>query len=721
MSPRKTSRGQETALFTALPNAYPWRVATNAAQKKRSRRRLLELACICFAVVQIGWFLFPESQVLMRAEYNLQDRLVAAGGARKLDADFVLVAIDDGSLKLDQLFPEDLDASASLRKMEASGFPWPRSVYADAIERLLAAGAKVVLVDLILNKEGAEDAALRKTLDAHPDRIVLGMNFTLDNVTPDHPELAILVPTVPAPSLIDAPTRDPRVGFVNFKPSDFDNVVRAAPYGMDRPEGHFNSLGAAALRLIGLGDRIPASGRSFPFRYADTASIPTYPFYTLFVEPFWKQTLRDGEVFRDKIVVIGPTATVLHDFHQTPNGLLAGPLLHINALSAALHGDFYQRAPSAVRLLAVIAAAALALATTTALRHPLVALGAVVGACAAYIVAVHLAATFADYVFPVVQPGLVFLMAGVACISWNFAQARRDSSRMRSMLDRYVSRNLVREVLDNRENFLEKLGGTRQPMTVFFSDVRGFTSFAEKEDAHAIVGQLNEYLGEMVGIIFRHHGTVDKFMGDGIMAVWGNVVSEGPARDAVRSISAALEMLDRLQTLNATWTARGLTPFAIGIGLHHGEAVFGNIGSAEKMEPTVIGDTVNLASRVEGLTKKYGVTLCITQPLAELIADQFLLRSVDLVQVVGKSRPVEIFTVMGPRAMLIPDWLRRYEAAIADFRARRFAEAATELRALCDELHDGDKLCTIYRERAEHFLADPPPDDWTGTEIATSK
>jgi adenylate cyclase len=138
------------------------------------------------------------------------------------------------------------------------------------------------------------------------------------------------------------------------------------------------------------------------------------------------------------------------------------------------------------------------------------------------------------------------------------------------------------------------------------------------------------------------------------------------------------------------------------------------------MEPTVIGDTVNLASRVEGLTKKYGVTLCITQPLAALVSDQFLLRSVDLVQVVGKSRPVEIFTVLGPRSMEIPDWLKCYEGGIADYRARRFAEAAAQFRE-CEKSLPNDRLVQIHLTRCEAFLLEPPPDDWTGTEVATSK
>lgn len=698
-------------------------MATNAAQRKRSRRRLAELAGICLGVAVICWFAFPRLSVLIQSDLLVQDKLAALTPPRSLANDFAFVAIDDQSLRSDQFWPEDVAASTSLQSMQ-QGWPWPRNVYADAIERILGAGAKIVVIDLIMDKPRPGDAELRKALDAHPQQIVLGSNYAAEVVNPDHPELATSTPAVPSTTLIDDGLRDPRVGFVNFWPTALDKAVRAAPYGFDR-HGHYDSLGAAALRMLGHADRIPSSNTIHPFRLADFSTIPTVSICNLFVPSIWQSTLKNGAIFKDKIVLIGPSAAILHDEQIVPawessQQVVPGPMLHINAISAALHGDFYRRASDAARLFAVILAAILALAIAHRIRHPLLAFTIVLGCCATYLAAAVITSREFDFLLPVVQPGATFLIAGATCIVWNFAQARRESSRMRSTLERYVSRNVVKEILDNRDDFLGKLGGTRQPMTVFFSDVRGFTTFAEKEDAHSIVEQLNEYLGEMVGIIFRHHGTVDKFMGDGIMAVWGNVVSEGAPADAAHAAHAALEMLERLKRLNETWTARGLTPFVIGIGLHHGEAVFGNIGSSEKMEPTVIGDTVNLASRVEGLTKKYGVALCITQPLAELVAEQFLLRSVDLVQVVGKTRPVEIFTVLGTRDEAIPGWHKRYEAAIADFRARRFAEASAELRALCAEL-PADKLCAIYLERAERFVTEPPPADWNGAEIATSK
>jgi adenylate cyclase len=689
------------------------------AARKRSRRRLVELAAICLAVAVVGWFAFPQSEVLTGAERTAQDKVIAWSGLHPSSEDFVFVAIDDPSLKL-ELWPEDIAASPSLQAM-AKGWPWPRFVYADAIERLLGAGARLILFDLILDTPKPGDDALKAALDRHPTQIVVGANLSFDSISPDHPEIREPALRMPAPTLIEHPNTDPRVGFVNFFPES-DQKIRSALFGFQLGSVKYPSLAAAAARQLDRDADIPKIGHPKLFRFIDPAQLRIVPFYTLFLPGDWKRTLRDGAVFRDKIVVVGPSAAILHDIHLVADDVtLPGPLLHLNALAALLNHNFYERAGALVNALCVLISVIVAWAIAVRFgRRPIAALSILIACAIGFTVSAYVIAHILDYLLPVVQPGSALLVAGVICISWNFAQERRESGRMRSMLDRYVSRNLVREVLDNRDDFLAALGGSRRPMTVFFSDVRGFTSFVESEDEHAVVSQLNEYLGRMVAIIFRHDGTVDKFMGDGIMAVWGNVLSEGPARDAINAVTAALEMLDELADLNRAWTERGLSPFAIGIGLHHGEAVFGNIGSAEKMEPTVIGDTVNLASRVEGLTKKYAVPLCITHPLAELVADTFLLRSVDLVQVVGKSRPVEIFTVLGPRSMEIPDWLKCHEGGIADYRARRFAEAAAQFRE-CEKSLPNDRLVQIHLTRCEAFLREPPPDDWTGTEVATSK
>jgi adenylate cyclase len=703
---------------------------TSAASKRT--RRLLELAGICLAAALLGVALLPRLPLFIKWELSARDRAIALGHRESLEKDFVFLAIDESSLKLDQPWPEDFAASPALRAMQG-GFPWPRSVYAGALDRLLGAGARLVIFDLIFDKPREGDAELKAALDRYRSQVLIGANYSKDLGDPANPYDDVPAITLPTTTLIEDPASDPRVGYVNFWPGS-DEIVRQAIYSATlqqlagnepRPgESVYYSLAAAAMRQLGRKDSFLHSAESKFFRFGVTESVPTYPFYSIFMSSDWQRVFNGGKVFQNKIVMIGPGATRMQDFHNVPvgNGRMAGPLVHLNALSAALHQAFYEWAPNYVGLLLTCAAALLAFGLAWRFRrNPVSAFVSLALTTILYLLVIYCLANWANYLLQVLQPTTTFLLAGVTCIAWNFARERRESGRMRSMLERYVSRNLVREVLDHRDDFLSKLGGTRQPVTVLFSDVRGFTSFSEREDASAVVEQLNEYLGEMVGVIFRRHGTVDKFMGDGIMAVWGNVVSEGPAIDARHAVAAAWEMLERLDGLNTRWAERQLRPFAVGIGLHHGDAVFGNIGSAEKMEPTVIGDTVNLASRVEGLTKKYGVAFCITQPLAELVSEQFLLRTVDLVQVVGKSRPVEILTVVGPRATAeMPPWMMRYEGAVADFRARRFAEAAEALR-VCVAEAPGDKLCALYLKRSESFLAEPPPEDWTGTEIATSK
>ena len=168
----------------------------------------------------------------------------------------------------------------------------------------------------------------------------------------------------------------------------------------------------------------------------------------------------------------------------------------------------------------------------------------------------------------------------------------------------------------------------RIPATVLFSDVVGFTALTENADPEALVRQLNEYLSRMTAAVFENGGTLDKFIGDAVMAVWGNVRSRGRAEDAKSAARAALAMRRELWTLNQRWFAEGIVPFAIGIGINQGDVLVGNIGSQQKADPTVIGDAVNLASRLESLTRTYGVDILLGPSATELVRDEFYVRSV---------------------------------------------------------------------------------------------
>src|SRR5207253_5180845 len=249
----------------------------------------------------------------------------------------------------------------------------------------------------------------------------------------------------------------------------------------------------------------------------------------------------------------------------------------------------------------------------------------------------------------VVVPVLsAFLAAGFLSLGFEFVLERMEKLRTRRTLERYVSKNLVKEILDNPDSYYNSLRGVRVPVTILFSDLIGFTTLAEKADPEALVAQLNEYLSRMTSEIFSNGGTLDKFIGDAIMAVWGNVRSLGTAQDAKCCARAALGMRRQLSQLNQTWRKQGRMGLGMGIGVNHGEVIVGNIGSQERMDPTVIGDAVNLASRLEALTRTYAVDILIGASAAELVRDDFHLRSVARVQVKGKTQPVEVWSLLGP-------------------------------------------------------------------------
>ena len=242
-----------------------------------------------------------------------------------------------------------------------------------------------------------------------------------------------------------------------------------------------------------------------------------------------------------------------------------------------------------------------------------------------------------------------FLVSGFFSLAFEYVLESLEKMRTRRTLERYVSKNLVKEILDNPGSFYNTLKGVRKPATMLFSDIIGFTTLTENADPEKLVVQLNEYLTRMVAVVFENEGTLDKFIGDAVMAVWGNARSAGVENDAKMAARAALGMRRELKLLNDRWKTEGTNPLGIGIGINQGEVLVGNIGSSERADLTVIGDAVNLASRLEGLTRTYGVDILLGANVTELVRDEFQVRSVALVQVKGKTKPVEISALLGAR------------------------------------------------------------------------
>jgi len=264
----------------------------------------------------------------------------------------------------------------------------------------------------------------------------------------------------------------------------------------------------------------------------------------------------------------------------------------------------------------------------------------------------------------------------------------------------------------------------RVPVTILFSDLIGFTTLSEKADPEALVAQLNEYLTRMTSVVFSNGGTLDKFIGDAIMAVWGNVRSFGVAQDAKNCVRAAMAMRWELRQLNEKWREEGRMGLGMGIGINQGEVIVGNIGSQERMDPTVIGDSVNLASRLEGLTRIYGVDILVGVTAAELVRDEFHLRSIARVQVKGKTKPVDVFTPIGARNEDVDPqllkWLESYEEGLEKFRARDFTQAKILFSRFL-EFYPDDLLAQTYLARALEYEQQPPDEAWDAVEVFKKK
>ena len=236
--------------------------------------------------------------------------------------------------------------------------------------------------------------------------------------------------------------------------------------------------------------------------------------------------------------------------------------------------------------------------------------------------------------------------------------------------------------------------------------------------------QLNEYFAEMTQHVFKLEGTLDKFIGDCVMAVWGNLLSQGTEKDAQNAVLTALAMKRSLVKLNEDWKKRGMPELAFGIGINHGQAIVGNLGSNEKMELTVIGDAVNTASRLEGLTKRFHQYLLLGESMGPLVREQFLLQTVGLLQPKGKTVPAEVYTVLGERGPKVDGalekWLADYESAVKLFRKRDF-ETAKKRFERCLRDRPGDYLCGMYLQECDGLMHNPPDEKWNGVFVMTEK
>ncbi len=661
-----------------------------------------------------------------------------------MDTNLVLVGIDRPEYS--GLFGEEEMTENPTLNLLQKNYPWSRSVWAELITKLADAGAKVVVLDLYFGAQGDGDEALKYALNKYSSQVVIGCN--LHDVDSSRGESMTL--DIPNKAVLGEPPNvlfgfDDRIGYVNIWP-DSDAVVRTARYQLDAtnsndllPKGTIlESLDARAIRKYGCAKLIPSDPNPVRFRFAgeDGKGYRIHSIADVLGPKTWKNNYQNGAFFRGKIVMVGPTADIFQDSHKIPgmkhrafrsNEIvqeMLGPEIHLNIIGAALHDQFLRELEPYQEQLCIALAGLLAALLSFLIRQPFRRLGVIVLVAAGFSYLSLFLFDHVSLIIPVAQPLLVLLFSGVVVLGYDFFREQLERSRVRKTLERYVSKNIVAELLDNPETYLHSLEGVRRPAAILFSDVRGFTSMTENADSVLLVKQLNEYLEEMVSQVFANKGTLDKFIGDAVMAVWGNIVTQGAEKDAQNAVATALAMLNSLAKLNADWKARGLQELKIGIGINHGEVICGNMGSTEKMEFTVIGDAVNTASRLEGLTKQFHLDLLLGESTAQLVRGRFLLRTVGLIQLKGKMVPAEVYTVLCERSHVmepgLEEWIQEYEAAVALFRQRAFVEAEEKFKQ-CLERSPGDFLCEKYIQECQFLVDAPSLEAWSGVFVMTEK
>jgi adenylate cyclase len=705
------------------------------------RYRLLVLALICFfgtGLIFVGYF-FPATPFLSvpwRGEQSFEDLLRREGRKTAAPPDLVFLGIDQSTLELPPLTAEEKAASRGLQLLSERPWPWSREVYALLLDRLFAAGARLVMFDLLFNPPDDGDPVFHAALDRYRDKVVVSANFDFRNTDQQGSEHLTVQATTPNDTLISSPQMlDDRVGFVNFFPDPIDGKTRAATYrvtarllvGMPSYPGEevYESLSARALTKIGHASDVPRDFDDHMIRFSTVDAYEPRPLYEVFDPKLWHTNYADGAFFKDKVVMVGPSAQILQDFHDTPmSPSTPGPALHLQAMAAALGHEFLQPTPAKVGLALVGAAGLVAWSLVAFLRRPLLCLGAIVVLTATYLGMARLIYDKSGLLLLAVPVLAALLLSGSSSLGFEYALERLEKLRTRRTLERYVSKNLVKEILENPDSYYSSLKGVRVPVTILFSDLIGFTTLTEKAEPEALVAQLNEHLTRMTSVIFSNSGTLDKFIGDAIMAVWGNVRSLGIAQDAKNCARAALGMRRELSQLNQAWREQGRMGLGMGVGVNHGEVIVGNIGSQERMDPTVIGDAVNLASRLEGLTRTYGVDILVGASAAELVRDEVYLRSVARVQVKGKTKPVDVFTFIATRGEETDreflKWLETYEEALEKFRARDFIDAKILFSRFL-EFYPDDLLAKMYLQRALEYEQVPPDEAWEAVEVFQKK
>ncbi len=675
----------------------------------------------------------------------------------------------------------------SLQKL--GQWPWPRTLLAQLVEKLVGDGAAVIAFDMIfpepdrlspataiqywphtpltdtlkpeLEKLPTNDQVLADAIAGAP--VVLG--FIASPQTSTQPETKagfsyggddprLFAPYYPgaAASLAVLQTPAQGAGALNWIP-EFDQIIRRMPMVVRIEDTLYPSLVADALRLAQGASTyvVKSSGASGEAAFGEKTGIvkirvgdfevPTEANGQMWVRfssqsrdrylPAWK--VLNGEIGADqiagRIILIGTSAAGLLDLRATPlEASVPGVELHAQAIEQILKGAYLLRPDFAtpaellyILVLGIIIA--VLIYRTGALGSAIVGAAAIAGVVAISWYAFDALGWLVDPIYPTISLTAIYL----AGTSFVFLRTERERNRVRNAFSHYMAPALVERLADEPERL--KLGGETRDMTLLFSDVRGFTTISEGLDAEELTRFLNSLFTPLSNIILEEQGTIDKFMGDAVMAFWNAPLDD--ADHPSNACRAALRLVDEMKTLNERWrqeaeeSGREYKEVKLGIGLNTGSCCVGNLGSETRFDYSVIGDNVNIASRIEGQSKTYDLMAIVGQETVSR-APEFAFLEIDLLKMKGKTAATRIFALLGDGEVKEGQAFIALTAKHRDFLSRYRAQdwdAADALSIECENIAGAqlNRLYTLYRERIAAFRITPPPSDWDGTAEALSK
>jgi len=663
-------------------------------------------------------------------------------------------------------------------------WPWPRTRIADLISRLTQMGALVIAFDVVFAEPDRMspsvaadefrdlDDATRTKLRALPSndavladalknsRVVLGesgLPFAVAQPEGARPPIGLAtMGGDPRPFLLNFPGLLRNVPQLEQSASgrglftiraERDGIVRRVPIVMQAQGTVMPSLSLEMLRV--------ASGSNTVLVRSDnagvqSAAVPGFVIPTdrngqlwIHFSPHDKARyvsagdVLEGKVPADRIarrlVLIGTSAVGLLDSKTTPiDPVMPGVEVHAQVLESVLTQSVLTSPNYAIGVELI---AALVLGIAIIWLAPILSPALLLAFGAAIVVLTvgaswyfyQQAGLLFDATYPLLSSALVYL----TLVFSNYISEQAQRRRIRSAFGQYLSPALVEQLAQSPEKLV--LGGEEREMSILFSDVRGFTTISElyKDDPQGLTSLMNSFLTPLTNAIIDHKGTIDKYMGDAVMAFWN-----APLHDELHEYNAceaALEMLHRVDTLNrqreqqANETGQRFIPIRVGVGINTGRCVVGNMGSDLRFNYSVLGDPVNLASRLEGQSKNYGVPIILGSKTASGLRDKFAVLELDCITVKGKTEPESVYTVLGRADVAVSERFGRLNHTVAEmlarFRRQDFSGAADSI-ARCREIDDGfglDHLLDLYAERIRVFLQNPPPPDWNGVVVLDSK